>query len=92
MSVDGQDSEPTGVTTGLPQGPRSPVPFAIYIADTHQAVEDQVKDSRDISFVDDVALVVGGTSLDDAVNKLERYADTNLRWANDTGRDGTNIG
>ena len=55
MSVDGQDSEPMSVTTGLPQGsPISPVLFAIYIADIHQAVEDRVKGCRGISFVDDV--------------------------------------
>lgn len=36
MSVDGQDGEPLGVTTGLPQGsPISPVLIAIYIADIY---------------------------------------------------------
>ena len=36
MSVDGQDSEPLSVTTGLPQGsPVSPVLFAIYVVDIH---------------------------------------------------------
>ena len=41
MSVDGQDGEPTDVTTGLPQGsPSSPALFAICIADIHEAVED----------------------------------------------------
>ena len=50
MSVDGQDSDPLEVTTGLPQGsPISPVLFAIYIADIHQAVEGQVEDCRGIS-------------------------------------------
>ena len=59
MSVDGQDGEPMDVTTDLPQGsPISPVHFAIYIADIHQAVESQVKDSMGISFVDDVTWLV----------------------------------
>ena len=49
MSVDGQDGEPMEVTIGLPQGsPISPALFAIYIADIHEAVEDQVEDSRGI--------------------------------------------
>ena len=47
MSIDGQDSEPMAATTGLPQGsPISPVPFALYIAEIHGAVEGQVEDSR----------------------------------------------
>ena len=40
MSVGGQDSDEMAVITGLPQGsPVSPVLFALYIADIHQAVE-----------------------------------------------------
>ena len=59
MSLDGQDGEEMAVTTGLPKGsPVSPVLFAIYITDIHQAVESQVEDSRGISFVDDVTWVV----------------------------------
>ena len=55
MSLDGQDGDEMPVTTGLPQGsPVSPVLFAIYVADIHRVVEDQVEDSRGISFVDDV--------------------------------------
>ena len=58
MSVDGQDSAPLEVITGLPQGsPISPVLFAIYIADIHQAVESQIEDCRGISFVDDITWV-----------------------------------
>ena len=75
MSVDGQDGEPVEVTTGLPQGsPISPALFAIYIADIHEAVDDQVEDSRGISYVDDVTWVVEGTDIDDVVSKLERCA------------------
>ena len=55
MSVDGQDGEPMDVTTGLPQGsPISPALFAIDIADIHEAFENQVEDSRGISYVADV--------------------------------------
>ena len=72
MSVDGQDSAPLEVITGLPQGsPISPVLFAIYIADIHQAVESQIEDCRGISFVDDIAWVAEGVDLDDVVRKLE---------------------
>ena len=82
MSVDGQDGEPVDVTTGLPQGsPISPALFAIYIADIHGAVEDQVEDSRGISYVDDVTWVVEGRDVDDVVSKLERCAQASLRWA-----------
>ena len=55
MSVDGQDSPPLEVITRLPQGsPISPVLFAIYIVNIHQAVEGQIEDCRGISFVDDI--------------------------------------
>ena len=47
MRVDGQDGEEMEVTTGLPQGsPVSPVLFALYIAEIHQAVESQMEDCR----------------------------------------------
>ena len=73
MSVDGQDGEHTSVTTGFSQGlPISPVLFAIYIVDIPSAVERQVKDSRGISFLDDVTWLVEGTDLSDVVGKLER--------------------
>ena len=84
MSVDGQDSEPIDVTTGLPQGsPISPVLFAIYIADIHQAVEDKTEQCRGISFVDDVTWVAEGRNLDEVVHKLERCAELSLSWAKD---------
>ena len=70
------------VATGLPQGsPVSPVLFALYIADIHQAVESQVEDSRGISFVDDVTWIVEGYDLDDVAGKLERCAAASLEWA-----------
>ena len=82
MSVDGQDGEPMEVTTGLPRGsPISPALFAIYIADIHEAVEDQVEDSWGISYVDDVTWVVEGTDVEDVVSKLERCAQASLEWA-----------
>ena len=82
MSVDGQDGEPASVTTGLPRGsPVSPVLFALYIAEIHGAVEDQVEDSRGISFVDDVTWIVEGTSIDGVAGKLERCATASLQWA-----------
>ena len=40
--------------------PIPPVLFAIYIAGIHAAVEDQVEDSRGISFADDVTWLVEG--------------------------------
>ena len=82
MSVDGQDGEPVSVTTGLPQGsPVLPVLFALYIAETHGAVEGQVEDSRGISFVHDVTCIVEGTDVDDVARKLERCDAASLRWA-----------
>ena len=84
MTVDGQDSGAVSVTTGLPQGsPISPALFAIYIADIHEAVEGRVEDSRGISYVDDLTLVVEGTYVDDVVEKLERCAATSIEWAGD---------
>ena len=84
MSIDGQDGEEMGVTTGLPQGsPVSPVLFALYIAEIHQAVESQMEDCRGISFVDDVTWIVEGVpvDLDDVTAKLEGCARASLRWA-----------
>ena len=79
MSVNGQDCEPIDVTTGLSQGsPITPVLFAIYIADIHQAVVDKTEDCRGISFVDDVTWVAEGRNLDEVVHKLEKCAELSL--------------
>ena len=51
--------------------PISPALFAIHIAEIHDAVECQVKDSRGISFMDDITWLVEGTDLNDVVSKLE---------------------
>ena len=81
MSIDGQDGKEMGVTTGLPQGsPVSPVLFALYIAEIHQAVESQMEDCRGISFIDDVTWIVEGVDLDDVMAKLEGCARVSLRW------------
>ena len=72
MSLDGQEGEEMEVTTGLPQGsPVSPVLFAIYIAEIHQAVEDQIEDCQGISFVDDITWLVEGVDVGDVVHKLD---------------------
>ena len=82
MSIDGQEGEEMGVTTGLPQGsPVSPVLFALYIAEIHQAVESQMEDCRGISFVDDVTWIVEAVDLDDVTAKLKECAQASLRWA-----------
>jgi ribonuclease HI len=82
MSVDGQDGEVREVTTGLPQGsPVSPVLFALYISEIHQAVESQVEDCRGISFVDDITWIVEGTDIEDVSCKLEQCATASLEWA-----------
>ena len=83
MSVDGQDGEPVSVTTGLPQGsPISPILFALYIAEIHGAVEDQVEDSQGISVVD-ITWIVEGTDINDVTSRLERCAAASLRLADD---------
>ena len=51
--------------------PISPVLFAIYIADVHAAVEDQVEGSRGISFVDEVTWLVEGQDVGEVVRRLE---------------------
>ena len=84
MSVDGQDGQEMAVTTGLPQGsPVSPVLFALYIAEIHEAVEGQVEDCRGISFVDDVTWIVEGYDINEVASKLEECAAASLRWAED---------
>ena len=55
--------------------------FAIYIPDIHGAVEDQVEDSRGISYVDDVTWIAEGANVDEVVDRLERCAKASLRWA-----------
>lgn len=82
MGLDGQEGEEAAVTTGLPQGsPASPVLFAIYITEIHQAVESQVEDSRCICFVDDVTWLVEGVDVSDVVRKLGQCASASLEWA-----------
>ena len=68
------------MTTGPPYGsPSSPDLFALYIADIHGAVEDQIEDPRVISFVDDVTWIVEGTDVEDVASKFERCATTSLQ-------------
>ena len=52
-------------------------------AEIHEAAEDQIEDSRGISFVDDVTWIVEGTDIDGVSRKLERCAAASLRWADD---------
>ena len=61
-----------GSPRGYPRFPVSPVLFAIYIAEIHDAVLSQVEDSRGISFVDDVTWLVEGVDIDDMAGNLER--------------------
>ena len=68
--------------TGLPQGsPISPVLFALYVAEIHGAVKDQVEDNGGISFVDYVTWIVEGTDISDVASKLGRCAAA--RWADE---------
>lgn len=48
-AVSGQGGETTEVTIGLPQGSLASVRFAIYIAETREAMDDKVEGSRGIS-------------------------------------------
>ena len=74
---------PGEVTIGLPQGsPISPVLFAIYIAESHRAVEGQVEVCRAILFVDSTAYLAEGANISEMVQKLERCAAVSLCWAN----------
>lgn len=78
MTLDDQDGEEMAVTTGLPQGsPVSYVLFAICIAETHRAVENQVDNSKGISFVD-VIWLVEGVGVGDVADKLERCTRDSL--------------
>lgn len=82
MSLNSQDGEEMAVTTGLPQGsPVSPVLFALYIADIHQAVESQVGDSRGVSFMGSITWIVKGYGLGGVARKLEQSAAASLEWA-----------
>ena len=56
----------------LQGSPVSPVLFALYITEIHQAVECQVEDCRGISFIDDVTWIVEGYDVDNVVSKLEQ--------------------
>ena len=70
------------ITTGLPpESPISPVLFAIYTADVHAAVEEQVEGSRGISFVDGVTWVAEGADVGEVVRRLEQCAAATLEWA-----------
>ena len=83
MSVDGRGDDAREATTGLPQGsPVSPVLFAIYIAETHEAVESQVEECQRISFVDGVTWLVEG-AVNEVVQRLEKCAAASLSWAGD---------
>ena len=84
MSVDRPDGEHVSVTTALPQGsPISSVLFAPYVAEIHGAIEDQVEDSRGISFVDDLTWIVEGNDISDVSRKTEYCAAASPRWADE---------
>ena len=53
-SVEGSDREAHEVTTG-PKDPQTATLSAIYISEIQGAVEGQVRDYREISFVDNAA-------------------------------------
>jgi hypothetical protein len=82
MVVDGQEGEEMEVTTGLPQGsPVSPVVFAIYMADIHQAVESRVKGARGLSFVNDITWLVEAEDVNRLVKKMAKCGRLSQLWA-----------
>ena len=82
MVVDGQEGEEFEITTGLPQGsPASPILFAVYLAEIHDAVTSEVEGSMALSFVDDVTWLVVGENVAHAIQRLESCARRALGWA-----------
>ena len=62
------------VKTGLPLGlPVSLALFSLRIADIHGEVEDQVEDSRGISYVDDVTWIVDGVVVGQGWSSARRF-------------------
>jgi hypothetical protein len=51
------------------------------MADIHQEIEDQVKGSTGLSFVDDVTWLVEASTIPQLIKKLETYARLYQRWA-----------
>ena len=73
MSMGGQGNEARKVTTSLLQGsPIPPVLFAIYIAEIHEVLEQEVEGCRGISFADDVTWLAEGDNLSEVVQRLEK--------------------
>ena len=93
MSTDSQDDTAREVTTGLPQGsPISPVLFATYVAEIHEAVQKQVEVCQGISFVDGVIWLAEGTNISKVVQRLDTrrpaqsWLTTRLSASNAQGR------
>jgi len=75
MSMDGKEGDSMDVETGVPQGsPVSPVLFVIYLSGLFGQVGKKETEcgSEDISFVDDVAWVVGGEDVGECTRRLDR--------------------
>jgi hypothetical protein len=82
MVVDGQEGTQFAVNMGLPQGsPVSPVLFAIYMADIHQAIEEAIEGSSGLSFIDDVTWLIEASGIPQLIRKMEKYARLCQAWA-----------
>lgn len=82
VEINGEAGNEISYTSGLPQGsPVSPILFNVLVSDLEDWVLEDIKSGvNGLSFLDDVAWIAVGTTVDEVKTKLELCAKSTIEW------------